>query len=277
MRRAFLSLQLVVLVLGLAACGGDTLALDPAASAATKTVEAGSSRVEFAIAMEVAGQSIDLTGSGVFDYRDPRGSLTYRMQIPGLGDVRMDMRMVGTKLYLRLPAELTGALAPSGKRWLGVDLGKSLEQAGLGSFDFAKQQDPAQALQLLRAASTGVREAGSATVKGVETTRYTGRMDLRRALDAGLDRLELPAAERAKARQGMTWLLKQLGTGSLPFEIFVDDNGLLRRLTMDFTMAIEGEQLELAVTTDYFDFGVDVDVQAPPARDVFDATDALHP
>ena len=28
---------------------------------------------------------------------------------------------------------------------------------------------------------------------------------------------------------------------------------------------------------DYFDFGTDVNVQAPPASDVFDATGVLHP
>lgn len=277
MRRLLLSLQVVALAVGLTACGGDALALDPVASAATKTVESGSSRVEFKLAMKVAGESIDMTGSGAFDYRASSGSLTYRMQIPELGNIRMDMRMIGAKLYLRMPAELAGGMFPNGKEWLGVDLGKSLEQAGLGSFDFAQQQDPAQALQFLRAASADVKEAGSATVKGVETTRYVGRMDLRQALDAGLDKLELPDAERAKARKGMKWMLDQLGSSSLPFEVFVDEDGLLRRMTMDLGTAIEGERIDMAMTMDYFDFGVDVDVQAPPARDVLDAADALQP
>ena len=40
MTRVLLALQLVALAVGLTACGGDALALDPVASAAAKTVEA---------------------------------------------------------------------------------------------------------------------------------------------------------------------------------------------------------------------------------------------
>ena len=277
MTRVLLVLQLAALAVGLAACGGDTLSFDPAASAATKTVEAGSSRVEFTIAMKVAGESMDMTGSGAFDYRDPRGELTYRMDVPVLGELSMDMRMIGTKLYLRLPPEIAGGALPGGKPWAALDLGKSLEQAGLGSLDLTQQQDPAQALHFLRAASTGVEETGSATVRGVETTRYAGRMDFRKALDEGVDRLGLSSAEREKARKGMNWMLEQLGSDGVPFEVFVDDDGLLRRMTMDMSMTIEGEQMTMSMRTDYFDFGVDVDVQPPPARDVTDATDLLRP
>ena len=67
MRRVLVALQVVALAVGLTACGGDARALDPVASAATKTVESGSSRVEFTIAAKAAGQSIDMTGSGLFD------------------------------------------------------------------------------------------------------------------------------------------------------------------------------------------------------------------
>lgn len=276
MRRVRLSLQLVLLAVGLTACGGDALSLDPAASAATKTVEAGSSRVEFAIAVKVAGQSIDMTGSGAFDYRTPRGELSYRMQVPAVGAVGMDMRMVGTKLYLRLPRELVGAALPSGKPWFGVDLAESLEQAGLGGLDLTRQQDPAQSLQMLRAASTDVKEIGHANVRGVPTTRYAGKLDFRKALDAGIDRLELPEAERAKARDGMQALLEQLGAASVPFEVFVDGDGLLRRMTMQMSTKILGQRMSMRMSMDYFDFGVKVDVQAPPAADVTDVSSLLQ-
>ena len=275
MRRGLVALQVVALAVGLTACGGDALALDPVASAATKTVESGSSRVEFAIAMKAAGQSMDMTGSGLFDYREPRGAVTYRMQLPGVGNASMEMRMIDTKLYLRLPQAVAGPALPNGKQWFGLDLDKSLRRAGLGSLDFTQQQDPAQTLQYLRAASSGVKENGSATVRGVETTRYVGRLDFRKALDAGLERL--PAAERERARQGMQRMLGRPGSKGVPFEVFVDDDGLLRRLTLDMSMEAMGQPLSTKLSMDYFDFGVDVDVQAPPARDVTDATRLLHP
>ena len=127
--------------------------------------------------MNVGADSVDMTGSGAFDYRNARGEATYRMQLPMFGEVGMDMRMVGTKVFVHLPETFAGAGLTGGKKWASVDLAKSLEQAGLGGLDFTQQQDPAQMLQYLRAASTGVEEAGTATVRGVETTRYSGRMD----------------------------------------------------------------------------------------------------
>jgi hypothetical protein len=277
MRRVLLALQVVALAVGLTACGGDALALDPVASAATKTVESGSSRVAFTISMDVAGESFDTTGSGAFDYEKARGEATYRMQVPMLGEVGMDMRMVGTKVFVRLPEALAGAGMTGGKEWASVDLGTSLEHSALGSLDLTQQQDPAQTLQYLRAASTGVKEGGSATVRGVETTRYTGRLDFRKALDAGLEKLELSPAERQRARAGMKWMLDQLGANGVPFEVFVDGDGLLRRMTMHMNMTVEGEEMSMKMLIDYFDFGVDVNVQAPPARDVYDASGLLRP
>lgn len=278
MKRYAALLPLLVLLLVPTACASkDALTLDPVAEAATKTAEHGSSRVEFTMDMTVAGQSFAMTGSGVFDYLDPRGSLTYRMALPGLGDVSMEIRMIGTKMYMRMPTELTGAALPNGKEWMGLDLGKSLKQAGLGSLDFAQQGDPAQTLQYLRAASAGVREDGKATVDGVETTRYVGRLDFRKALDAGLDQLELSPAERNQARKGMEKMLDQLGSNTLPFEVFVDEDGLLRRMKMVMNMRAEGEQLLMKMQMDYSDFGVDVDVQAPPAASVLDFTNQLQP
>jgi hypothetical protein len=277
MRRVLLALQVVALAVGLTACGGDALALDPVASAATKTVESGSSRVAFTISMDVAGESFDMTGSGAFDYEKARGEATYRMQVPMLGEVGMDMRMVGTKVFVRLPEALAGAGMTGGKEWASVDLGTSLEHSALGSLDLTQQQDPAQTLQYLRAASTGVKEGGSATVRGVETTRYTGRLDFRKALDAGLEKLELSPAERQRARAGMKWMLDQLGANGVPFEVFVDGDGLLRRMTMHMNMTVEGEEMSMKMLMDYFDFGVDVNVQAPPARDVYDASGLLRP
>jgi hypothetical protein len=187
------------------------------------------------------------------------------------------MRMVGTKVFVRLPEALAGAGMTGGKEWASVDLGTSLEHSALGSLDLTQQQDPAQTLQYLRAASTGVKEGGSATVRGVETTRYTGRLDFRKALDAGLEKLELSPAERQRARAGMKWMLDQLGANGVPFEVFVDGDGLLRRMTMHMNMTVEGEEMSMKMLIDYFDFGVDVNVQAPPARDVYDASGLLRP
>jgi hypothetical protein len=277
-KRSAALLPLLALLLVGSGCGAkDALELDPVAEAASKTAETGSSRVEFTMDMKVAGESFDVTGSGAFVYSDSLGFLTFRMALPELGNVTMDMRMVGTKLYMRMPDALGGESLPSGKEWIGFDLAKSLEQVGLGSFDFTRQQDPAQMLRYLRAASADVSEAGYDKVRGVQTTRYVGRMDLRKALDAGLEELRMSDAEREQARQGMQGMLDQVGAATVPFEVFIDAQGLLRRLSMDMSMTIEGEQLGMEMQMDYYDFGVTVEVQAPPASSVLDVTDALQP
>ena len=273
---AFLPL-LAALLVG-AGCGAtDALEVDPVAEAASRTADTGSSRVEFEMTMRVAGQSIDARGKGAFDYSRLRGFLTYEMALPEVGDVRMEMRMLGTQLYMQMPAEL-GATAglPRGKEWFALDLAESLEQVGLSSFDFTRQQDPAQMLRYLQAASANVSEAGYDKVRGVQTTRYVGRMDLRKALDAGLDELGLSDAEREKARKSMTTMLDQFDSTSIPFEVFIDPQGLLRRMSIEMSMAIEGEQLRMEMQMDYYDFGVAVDVQAPPAGAVLDLMDQLQ-
>jgi hypothetical protein len=275
-RRVLLSLQLVLLAVGLTACGADTLSVDPVASAATKTAEAGSSRVDFTIAMKVDGESVDMRGTGAFDYRDVRGSLTYDMELPEIGHARMELRMVGTKMYMRMPEVLAGEL-PNGKEWLGLDLDKALDDMGMGGFDFSAQQNPAEMLQYLRSAGVDVREDGSASVRGVDTTRYAGDMDFREALEAGLEQSGLSKEEQKRARTGMNKVLEQFGSEKIPIAVFIGEDGLLRRITMDMDLAVEGERMEMSMTMDYFDFGVDVDVEAPPKSSVMDFAQALRP
>jgi len=71
----------------------------------------------------------------------------------------------------------------------------------------------------------------------------------------------------------MKAMLDQLGSASVPFEVFIDESGLLRRLTMTMSMTVENESLEMSMQMDYFDFGVEVEVEPPPAAAVYDVTD----
>jgi hypothetical protein len=217
------------------------------------------------------GQAFDITASGAFDFVESRGSLAYRMKVPELGRVNMEMRLVGEKMFLRLPAALGGALS-NGKRWIGVDVGMALEGEGLGALDFTRQQDPAELLRFLRAASDGVRESGTATIRGVETTRYVGRLDLRKAIEVGFEQLGTDEAERKQARRAIERLLEETGSVAIPFEVFLDDEGLVRRVKETFELTAEGEHVSMEIAMDYFDFGVDVDVRVPPAAEVFDVT-----
>ena len=280
-KRVLALLPLTLLLAIATGCGAkDTLDLDPVANAASKTSEAGSSRVAFEMKLNAAGERLAFAGEGIFAYDEVRGSMTMDMSsmLPGAGGGTMEIRMLGSMMYMRLPESLAGeAGLPQGKVWIGVDLGKALDAAGLGALDPVQlqQQSPSQTLRLLRASSTGVKEAGKADVRGTETTRYTATLDMKKALDATADDLGLNAKQRQELRKAAETMKKQAGVDEIPVEVFVDEDGLLRRMLMKMSMAIEGERVSMEMLADYYDFGVEVNVEAPPAAQVFDVTDEL--
>src|SRR5262249_24177861 len=96
--------------------------------------------------------------------------------------------------------------------------------------------------------------AGREPVRGVETSHYSGLLELRRLID------QEPAASRKK-------LLEDLESSErtmLPFDIWVDDEGLARRLRAgDWTT-----QRSDPVTVEFFDLGVDASIKAPPQNEV---------
>lgn len=277
MRRALALLPLALLLVAAPGCGSEALELDPVANAASKTSEAGSSRVAFETTMVAAGETMRFAGEGVFAYDEVRGAMTMDLSsvLPGVGDGTIELRMLGSMMYMRMPEALAGDL-PGGKQWLGFDLGKTLDAAGLGALNPSQlQQDPAQSLRLLMASSTSVKEAGKAVVRGVETTRYTAMLDLKKSLDTTADELGLSEQQRKELRAAADQLKKQAGVAKVPIEVFVDADGMLRRLLMKMSFSVEGERVSMEILSDYYDFGVEVDVDAPPADQVFDVSDEV--
>jgi hypothetical protein len=255
MRKGLLALPVVALALVAAGCGSrDVLAVDPVAAAAAKTNEAGSSRIAFVVSADVFGRDVALRGEGAFDYEASRG----RLQLDASGLVsgaRVEVRAVDSTLYVRMPTALSIWL-PAVKPWVAVRGDRSLDAFGLGEL----QQDPGQLLGLLRASSTSVTKTGTAVVRGVETTRYTAQLELTKALEANAGRLGLSERERAELRRAAGELRRQSKQQTLPVVVFVDGDGLVRRLTL----GAEGDR----ISVDFWDFGAEVDVQAPPASDV---------
>ena len=244
----------VVLVLVAAACGSqNALQRDAVASAAAKTSGAGSSRVAVELTASAFGRDVSVRGQGAFDYERSSGRLELDAS-PLLSGARVEVRIVDSKLFVRTPAEL--AWVPGVKPWVAVGDGRSFEAYGLG----ALQQDPGQLLSLLRASSTKVTKTGTAVVRGVETTRYVAQLELAKALEANADALGLTATELAALRRAMEELRGRSERQTLPAVVFVDGDGLVRRLTL--------RDADGSVSVDFWDFGADVDVQAPPARDV---------
>ena len=156
---------------------------------------------------------------------------------------------------------LAGML-PSGKTWIRIDLQKAGKGFGV---DFNQLmggagQNPSSSLDLLRS-SGDFTEVGTETVDGVETTHYHGVVDLKKAAAAGG-----PASEAIQR-------LEQLGaTTQFPMDVWIDGSGMIRRFTQSYDQSLGGQTMSLDTTMDISDYGTPVDVTAPPADQVFDAT-----
>lgn len=220
-------------------------------AAAASTEEAGSSRFELTSTTTVQGQVVEFTGSGLFDPATGEGSATF--ELPG-GMGAMEQVFIGDELFLSVPGQ-------PGFYRLSVD--------DLVGTDLQNAARPTGSLDVLEGVSDDVEEVGSAEVRGDATTHYRGTLDARKALE------QVGGSLRDTAEQGF----EATGVETLPFEAWIDDEGRLRRftLTMDVPAsdATGGQPVTSVTEIELYDFGVEVDVEAPPADQVQDGAPLL--
>ncbi len=125
-------------------------------------------------------------------------------------------------IYVNMP--LLASKLPAGKTWMKLDLAKLASKAGIDASQLGSlnQADPTQFLSYLRASSGAVTTVGSEQIGGEPTTHYRATLQLDRVLD------RLPDSQRAAARS----MLERLGTGSIPVDVWVDQQGRLRRMQL---------------------------------------------
>jgi hypothetical protein len=278
MRRVAL---LLVAALLLPACGGggDSVSAAPIAEAASKTTGAGSYRTEFTMTMEAAGQSFTMRGDGIFGYSPVRGRMTVdpgkldELSGGAVGTDRLEFVFDGLVYYMRLPEGLT-ALG-GGAKWLKIDLEEAGGETGGGDLGALQQanQNPTRLMQFLRGTSDDIEELGEEQVRGVETTHYRATVDLDAAAERTTEIGELSEEMREQVRVEIERMKKQTGLETLPVDVWLDEDDLVRRIRMDFTFPLEGEKVGVEMTMDLFDFGVDVDVAPPPSDETVDITE----
>jgi hypothetical protein len=111
-----------------------------------------------------------------------------------------------------------------------------------------------------------IEEDGTEDVDGVPTTHYSGTLDLRKAADV------VPADQREAARTSAEKLIELNGGKSeIPAELWVDDEGHIRRLVQT-TPTQAGD---VKVTVEYTDFGGTEAIEIPSQDDTYDISDAL--
>jgi hypothetical protein len=238
--------------------GGDTgIALDPVASAATKTQQAGAARIRLALSLSSpqlqGGKTVDLNGTGVVDGTSSQFDFT----VGSIGSVKEILVQQHGDYVLYLEVPRLSEQMPSGKHWIELDVSKMGKASGL---DLSKlmaggQFQPSDILSMLKGEGATVQSLGAATVGGAATTHYRVTIDTAKALEAkGLTSPLLAAAAVLPA--------------SIPADVWIGKDGLVRQVKLALGVA----QGHVAMKMNLSDYGTHASIAAPPSSEVFDAT-----
>lgn len=264
MRRAWAVGMVGLATTGLAGCGtANPFSIQKAYGA---TVSAKTARVTFKANLTGSGTNsgitAQITGAGVMDLNGHGVDLT--AQIPVVGAIRIEE--VGQILYMKLPSGLASSARlglPGGKTWVKIDLAKAVGPNGLGSLDTFGEENPTQLLaRLQNASTTGLVRVGQDKVDGVVTTRYRATIDpAREAAKAAAAPSATPMAKALAAQEAKIT--------SLPVNVWVDTNNLLRRVEVNLSIPSGGSIDE---TMNLYDFGTPVSITPPPPAQTMDAS-----
>ncbi len=265
----------IALALSAGGCGASGSALDPVARAAAVTSHVGGAHIAVGIQVTSAGlaEPFAMSGQGFFNYNTEEGTLSLdatglpagASQIVPAGGLHIEEIFKSSTIYIGSPL-LAGRL-PNGARWLKLDLGRFAQAIGFNLQQLAGgQSNPAQFLQYLKATSGKPARVGSELVRGVPTTHYHAAVDLGKV--AGL----LPSTSAGQLRAALAKLIAQTGTSTIPVDVWVDRQRLVRRITLALSLSTGTQRARLDMTLDLFEFGPTPSVTPPPPDEVFDAT-----
>jgi len=233
---------------------------DTLSAAVTKTA-AETTRIASTITMQMQGMTVSFTQTGIFDFAHSRGMLTMKAPI-GITEL-----LVPPKSYIKFSGG-SGMALPHGKTWIEFSgLPGGAEAGAVGQLTGGAS--PADLLASLTAIAGSERKLGPGTIRGVPVTGYQVNIDPAKA--AG----KVPGWGRAAFTQ-------IFGKGTIPVDVWVDGQNQVRRLTL--TLRMPGGKSDssamppgsrLVQSTDFYDFGVPVNVSAPPAAQVVSMSQAF--
>ena len=228
----------------------DPSAVSVLRAAAAATELQGSARYALSTATRINDQDVVLSGEGVFDWKALKGRTTYVIPVG-----KVEQRLLGGTLFFVLPQQ-TGVFF-------------SIPTAEVALTPLGGTVSPTAQLAAL-AEVTEAEVVGEQEVRDVATTRYRGSYDVPAAL------------QRAQGVQRHA-LRSSLGAAvdlpEMPFEAFLDEDGLLRRLTQTVEVpaspTTNGQVLTVTTTLELYEFGLDVIVPGPPAEAIRDGAPLL--
>jgi hypothetical protein len=249
--------------------------------AAFKTEGVGSARVSFKGEVRFNHdheQRYEFKGRGVVDWSTDSAKLSVVYKFPNAiqefikarfggpadAELILDGRD-GIVLYMHFPF-LKDEMP---KKWLKADLVKIGKAYGLDleRLKETKQSDPGQMLAYLKSA-VGVRKVGTDLVRREVTTHYSTVVKAETIVE------QAPPDQREAMRK----YLKLMGVKTYPVDIWVDRLGVVRRLAIELEYKLpRGDYVKMKITEEYYDFGVDAKIEAPPAKQVLDVTECFCP
>lgn len=219
------------------------------------------------------GGDIVGTGSGSFNLPKHAGTLTLNLNLPGslssAGTLTVREVLSGQNVYVKLPSEVASKL-PGAKPWIEINLNQIGHAAGIQNltslFGGMGSSNPSQFLQYLRSTSaSGVKKLGTGSIDGVQATHYRATIDLVKAP------AQFPAAERASLRQAVSNLEKLSGLKTIPVDVWIDAQHLVRRVTMAYTINTAGQSVHSRLRLDFLSYGSQPVPAVPPASKVTQA------
>ncbi|MGW4561470.1 hypothetical protein ACWEN3_03350 [Streptomyces sp. NPDC004561] len=230
---------------------------DPVATltrAAGALLGARSSKASTSMEMATGGTRVTIRGRGVYDYRHRLGQLTVVLpeDPAGASEHRPITELLAPgALFMKN----RGAGVPTDK-WVRVETASLSD----GNLVTGGATDPYAAAEVLR----GTREAafvGRTEVGGIAVRHYRGTADLSRAARYA----------SADVRASLAAAAKGFATAEVPFDVYLDDQGRIRKLRQRFSF-VNGRQktpVAVASTLLLYDFGAPVDVRLPRSRDIY--------
>ncbi|MFE9444806.1 hypothetical protein ACFYO2_38855 [Streptomyces sp. NPDC006602] len=240
-----------------AVLGGDARGGDPVEilhRAADTLADSGSSKARTSMEMATGGTRVTIRGHGVYDYRRQMGQLKVMLpQDPaGTSDHRPITELLAPgALFMKN----RGAGVPADK-WVRVDIATLTD----GNLVTGGATDPFAAAEVLRGTRTATY-VGKTEVAGTAVRHYRGTADLGEAARDASAGNEGPLAAAAKG----------FATARVPFDVYLDDEGRIRKVRHRFSF-VNGQQkgtVAVASTTLLYDFGVAADVRLPATGDIY--------
>jgi hypothetical protein len=236
--------------------------------AADRLVREGSSKARTSMEMASGGTRVTIRGEGVYDYRARVGQLKVVLpQDPsGAEEHRPITELLAPgALYMKN----RGAGVPADK-WVRVDTATMSD----GNLVTGGATDPLAAAELLRGARK-VTYVGESELAGTDVRHYRGTVDMAAAAHAAS-----PAS-----RQSLTAAAKGFAKDQVPFDVYLDDEGRIRKVRHRFsfvntkaTTAVKGngkghggkrDVVDVASTTLLYGFGVAANIELPDTKDIF--------